>query len=247
MIQLGHCDINLVEHCNFRCTACSHVSPFAKPFYMGIRDMVRDLEMLKPFARFEMVTLVGGEPLLHPAIVDFIRMAHHSGIAEKVCVITNGSLLPKMSEEFWEALEVLRISIYGKLDKAILPMAEERAERHGFELKSWPYPEFFYQLKSTPDDGIESFKACPWKSNCYTVHLGKFYLCPQSIFMPPRFLGHASTDGLPLEGLTEEKLSAYINRTEPFEACKICCAGEKKAFPWKESKNRTEWLKESTL
>lgn len=247
MIHLPHLDCNITTVCNFRCAACSHASPFSEPYWMTVETMVRDLEMLNPFVHFEQLCLVGGEPTLHKDLLAFMDAGKASGIADKLCVVTNGSRLREMPMEFWETLEVLRLSIYARLQPDIYSHAEAMEDTYGFDLQAWEYPEFFKQLKSVPDDGVESFKHCEWRSDCYTVHEGHFYLCPQSAFFPPRFLGHESTDGLPLEGLTEEKLTAYLNRTEPFEACKICCAGEKKAFPWKESKNRTEWLKDSTL
>lgn len=246
MIDLGHLDINVVLHCNKRCVSCSHASPFARPFFMKVEDMVADLDALKPLAHFEMVTLVGGEPLLHPQLIAFMKAAAESGICDKVCVITNGILLPKMPDEFWKELQVLRLSIYGGLDPAIKPMAEQRGIDDGFEFQPYEYPEFFKQLKAVPDDGVESFKSCEWKSNCYTAHLGRFYLCPQSAFFPNRFMDHESKDGLPLAGLTEEALSSYLNRVEPFEACKICCASKKAAAPWRES-NRKDWVALSTL
>lgn len=242
MIALEHLDVNIVTHCNKTCVSCSHASPYSKPFYMKLDDMIRDLDDLKNVAHFELVTLVGGEPLLHPQLVAFMHAAKASGICDKVCVVTNGSLLPRMKEEFWSALEVLRLSIYGSIKPNILPLAQERAEVHGFELLAWEYPEFYKQLKLRPDDGVESFRKCEWKTNCFTVHLGSFYLCPQSIFFPPRFMHSVPQDGLLLEGITEEKLEAFLNRTEPFEACKICLAGEKAAAPWREAPKR-DWEK----
>lgn len=248
MITLPHLDCNITTVCNFRCASCSHASPFSAPYWMTVETMVRDLEMLKPFVHFEQLCLVGGEPTLHKDLLRFAYAGKLTGIADQLCVVTNGSRVKEMAHEFWELIDVLRLSIYGRLDaEVIIPFLKAKVELYDFELAAWEYPEFFKQLKAVPDDGVESFRTCEWRSDCYTVHEGHFYLCPQSALFPPRFLGHESTDGLPLEGLTEEKLSAYINRTKPFEACRICCAGEKKAFPWKESKNRTDWVKDSTL
>lgn len=245
VITLEHLDVNVVTHCNKRCVSCSHASPFTKPEFMSVKEMVDDLKVLKEFAHFEMLCLVGGEPLLHPNLLEFMREGAESGICDKVCVITNGVLLPKMPEEFWNELQVLRLSIYGGLDPTIKPMAEQRGIDHQFEFQPYEYPEFFKQLKGVPDDGVESFKNCAWKSNCYTVHKGFFHLCPQSLFFPNRFLGHQSNDGLSLQDLSEEKLKSYIERVEPFETCKICCAGDKTAAPWRES-GRSEWVTLST-
>lgn len=242
MINLGHLDINLANHCNYTCMDCSHASPYSRPFFMDVTSMVEDLSKLRKIAHFELVTLVGGEPLLHPKIVDFMKAAKATGISDKVCVVTNGSLLPRMKPDFWSSLEMLRISMYGKFDPKIMELAAGQAAIHGFAIHAWPYPNFFKQLKDVRDDGVKSFQSCPWKSDCYTAHLGKFYLCPQSAFYPKRFMESDHDDGLPIAGLTESELDKYLHRTEPFLACQICMAGEKKPFPWRTSE-RDEWIK----
>lgn len=247
MIHLPHLDVNPTLVCSYQCVSCSHASPFSKPYWMKVETMVRDLEALKPFVHFDQLCFAGGEPTLCKNLTEFMDAGEASGIADEVCVITNGSQLHKMTEEFWKRLKALRLSIYARLDAKAITLAEEKALEYGFRLDAWPYHEFYAQLKKVSDDGVEAFKSCEWRKDCWTCHEGHFYACPQAAFFPERFLGHESRDGLSIEGLTEEKLHAYMNRTEPFEACKICCAGEKKAFPWKEAKSRTEWVKESTL
>lgn len=247
MIELNHVDVGCVSHCPKKCVSCSHASPYMKPWFMDVGQMVSDLNALKPFVHFNQVALVGGEPLLHPKLMEFIHAAKEVGIADEVCVVTNGMLLPKMNTAFWESLDSLRLSIYGNLNPDILPLAKLKAEIHGFRLDAWEYKEFFLQLKSKPDDGVESFNRCEWRRDCFGIHQGKFYLCPQSLHFSERFLGHESAAGLPLENLTEAKLRAYLDRTEPFEACSICCGGEKIAAPWREAKSKRDWLEGSTL
>lgn len=205
----------------------------------------RDLNALSLHAHFQMICLVGGEPTLHPKLLEFLLIARESGIADQVVVVTNGSRLKQMPPAFWKSIDVLRYSMYGKRDMDVLPFAEHQCAESGVELQAWEYPEFFKQFKATPDDGVESFKNCAWKSDCFTVHEGAFYLCPQSAFFPSRILGKNSTAGLPLLGMTEEKLNNFLNRSAPFAACKICCAGDKIPAPWKEA-SVVEWKQEST-
>lgn len=248
MITLPHLDVNVTTVCNFRCVSCSHASPFSDPYWMEVETMVRDLKSLREVVHFEQVCLVGGEPTLHADLGVMMDEALLSGIADKLCVVTNGSRLKTLTDSFYGRMQgqVLRLSIYGRLDADVLPFAQAKAEEFGFDLQAWPYDRFYKQLKSVPDDGAESFKSCEWRSDCYTVHEGHFYLCPQSAFFPKRFMNSDVNDGLSLEGITEEKLNAYLNRTEPFEACKICCAGSKISAPWREA-NKSEWKLASTL
>jgi len=43
---------------------------------------------------------LGGEPLLHPGIIEFIILAKELGIGRRVQVVTNGILLNRMGERF---------------------------------------------------------------------------------------------------------------------------------------------------
>lgn len=246
MIELPHLDLNITTVCNFRCASCSHGSPFSLPYWMKLETAGADLLKLSKVAHFEMLCLVGGEPTLHPEIVEFLKIAGNSPIADDIVVVTNGSKLDTMPDSFWNNIDVLRLSIYPKLPASVLEFAQAKCLKHDVTLLAWHYPEFFKQLKTNLDDGVESFKNCSWRSDCYTVHEGHFYLCPQSAFFPERLMRQKSTAGLPLDGITEETLQAFLDRTEPFEACKICCAGDKVLAPWKES-TKKDWAKDSTL
>lgn len=248
MLNLDHLDLNITTQCNFRCVSCSHASPFSDPYHMKVETAVRDLESLSKFVHLKMVCAVGGEPTISPNLLTFLDAMKASGIADQVCVITNGSRLDKMAKEFWQKIDILRVSIYQKLDPKILETAQAASLEYGFELQAWPYPEFFQQLKAVPDDGQESFNQCPYKTDCYTVHEGHFYLCPQSAFFPKRFMGlDENVDGLALDGMTDESLDKFMNRTNPLSACRICMGGHKISKPWEEAKNKLEWIEKSTF
>ncbi len=244
MIKLGHCDINCVEHCNMACVNCSHASPVASPWQMPLEMIERDLTALKPIVNFHNINLVGGETLLHKEIVEVMRLVKRIRIDVSTTVITNGTLLPRMAEEFWQELECLSISIYPTLKPECLALARSKQAQYGFGLGERVFTEFHRQFRKEPNDGSH-FSTCHWKSDCYTVHEGYFFLCPQSVFFNKRFLNEAAhIDGLPIEGLTEAKLHAFIHRTEPLNACRICMANEMKPAPWREAPRR-EWLEVS--
>jgi hypothetical protein len=215
---------------------------------MTPETMAKDLASLKPFLHFNRIQLVGGEPTLHPELPELLRVAKKSGVGDFVSIITNGALLPKMEDEFWNELQILQLSVYGKLDKSVIPFAQEKARKHGFDFYMAEFTEFYVQFKPVPDDGADSFRNCHWKMNCFTVHEGHFYLCPQAAFFPALFQDLPErVDGFPLDGLTEEKLEAYMNRQEPFNACKVCLGSVANRIPWREAKNKEDWIKGSTL
>lgn len=237
MIEILHLDLNIVEHCNYGCSNCSHFSPLHKPWSMSLEEIERDLTILKPILKPQNLNVVGGEPTLHQDIVEILRLLKRIRIDVQTHVITNGSMLRYMHGDFWKNLEGLKLSIYGKLDPEIPKFAAAKASEYGFFYEPTEFKEFYRQFKKTPDDGVESFKKCFWKTNCYTVHRGFFYLCPQSTFFD-------LNQGLPLDGITEELLFLYMNRDDPMAACRFCAAADLSPHPWQES-TRKEWLDES--
>lgn len=241
MISLGHIDWNISEACNMACVSCSHAAPVAPAGFLSLDVIERDLLTLKPFLRCHANQLVGGEPLLHRDIVEIMRLMKRVRMDAATVVITNGTLLPRMEEEFWRELEYLSISVYPVLKAECLELAREKQKQYGFGLGERVFTEFHRQFRKEPNDGAH-FSTCHWKSDCYTVHEGHFFLCPQSVFFNKRFLNEAAhIDGLSLDGITEEKLNAFLHRTEPLNACRICMANEMKPAPWREAP-RKEWL-----
>jgi len=243
MIAVEHLDLNVARHCNLRCVSCSHYSPIASRWLMPLDMIERDLLALRPILKPRSVNVVGGEPLLHPEIAEILKLLKRIRIDEKTVVITNGTLLPRMRDDFWRELECLKISIYATLKPEILELAEAKCAEFGFELTSESFPEFFVQIKSVPDDGEESFKKCKWKSDCYTVHDGYFYLCPQSAFYP--HVGHG--DALILTGITERLLREFMDSPEPLHACSTCAAADLIPRAWSEERNADEWRRKSTV
>lgn len=244
MITIGHLDLNIVEHCNMTCVNCSHASPVAAPWSMTLETIERDLLALKPILRCRNLNLVGGEPLLHKQLVEIMRLVKSIRIDETTCVITNGTLLPRMGAEFWSELEYLSISVYPTLPPANVNLAESKSREFAFGLGTRVFTDFHRQFRNEPNDGSH-FASCHWKSDCFTVHEGHFYLCPQSAFFPKRFTGAPENiDGYPLAEVSEEGLQLFIERTVPLTACRICMANEMKSAPWQEA-TRKEWLETS--
>src|SRR5215468_9712469 len=96
------------RRCNLACTYCNEFDDFSPP--IPVDEMIRRIDRLA-YLKTAIVTIRGGEPLLHPEIEAIIkRIRHHGMIAG---LITNGYLLtPKKITALNEAgLEHLQISI----------------------------------------------------------------------------------------------------------------------------------------
>lgn len=102
------CSLYLTDKCNLDCSYCteydnSKAHPKLEDLKLWIRK-IRDLGTMR-------ISLVGGEPLMHPNVVEIVRFCRELGFATSLT--TNGFLLTrKLLQELEEAgLQVMQISV----------------------------------------------------------------------------------------------------------------------------------------
>jgi len=77
-----------IRRCNLSCTYCNEYDDFSKP--VSVEEMTRRIDKLADLGT-SIVTMSGGEPLLHPELDTLIRRVRHHGMISGM--ITNGYLL----------------------------------------------------------------------------------------------------------------------------------------------------------
>lgn len=108
-------------YCNFKCIYCLHSQPADKiPFKKALMSydvFTRGVDGIAKFPdRLKSMIFVGmGEPLFNGAISEMVAYAKKADVAEKIEIVTNGSLLTHdMSDRLIDAgLDRLRISVEG--------------------------------------------------------------------------------------------------------------------------------------
>src|ERR1700691_183835 len=93
-------ELNVVENCNLSCRSCSHLSPVVSKHRVDLGSVERDLSLLGRHYHAETRRVCGAEPLLHPDIISIAGEIRRSGVADRICLVTNGVLLPRMGVEF---------------------------------------------------------------------------------------------------------------------------------------------------
>lgn len=80
----------VTDYCNLDCVYC-----YAKPFSGRRMNSKRALELVREFGELGVfdITFAGGEPMLHPEIVDMVAAATAGGM--RVGVLSNGVSLPQ--------------------------------------------------------------------------------------------------------------------------------------------------------
>lgn len=228
------------------CVGCSHGAPIRKGL-IDIGTFKVDVERMAKIVKIRRFALSGGEPLLHPQIEELIEIAKFLDIAKEIMVLTNGLLLDKQPESFWEKLDVLRVSRYpGQLKDKQIKEWKSHAEHYGAEFLCLDIPKFYKPFFNKPreeEDIIDLFKNCPYYNKCSAIYNGWYYPCSQASFYPEIVGLSKNMDGLLIETLTPEKLVQESQKDIPLVSCHKC--SYKQEFSWKQT-TKEKWLEDST-
>jgi MoaA/NifB/PqqE/SkfB family radical SAM enzyme len=204
------------------------------------------------------IVLEGGEPLLHPKLIDVIEVVRENFTSGEIIIVTNGILLNKQPDEFWDACRKNRINIrithYPiKLDFESL---KNKAKNEAVSLEYWggnnaPIKSMWKRLLdlSGAQDLEHSWKYCHEANNCANLKDGKIYPCDTIYYVRHlnKYFGINMTisknDVLELDSVHNlDEILTFVSTPPPF--CRYC---KKKDFvtglKWEVSKKEiSEWV-----
>lgn len=155
------------NHCNLKCVTCPQgIGYKAEKGYMNIEAYKKVLAELTPFSPMMISLHLGGEPLLHPALPEMIRLAKQSGF--EVTFASNAALLTSERAEEVVKAGVDGITVNFSPDKDNFEKNYKGTKwdlilgniRHLLEMKKsegWSKPIFSIQLLSE-DSGDDRVK-----------------------------------------------------------------------------------------
>lgn len=186
-LKISYFLYEIVHHCNLNCKSCDHCAPIAKPEFEDINVFIKDLKrMTQLFDEINTFAIMGGEPLLHPNINDFIVNSAKIFLNTYIQLWTNGILLTEMDEKFWETLSkhkiILIITKYGiELDiERIRFLCKKYNINYVFSENSNIKEKFFCKstYKISGDVKItNTHKQCYQGLYCHQLENGKLYKC----------------------------------------------------------------------
>jgi MoaA/NifB/PqqE/SkfB family radical SAM enzyme len=254
--RLHHLDVHLTDHCNLNCRSCEHYSSISKPVFTDLSTFEADLTRLAGlFEGIDQVYLLGGEPLLHPQVEEFVRVARKHLPGTRICLMTNGVLVPKMGDSFWGALHetetILLCDQYpGVADvEAITALGAE----HGVVVEFVQATEQFFRAPidlSGTCDPQESFVRCTGVSNCATIKDGRMYPCAHIAYadiLRERFdieqLHPGPEDSISVHGdATGDDIVDFLMSPVPW--CANCDYPALEYFEWgRTSRSIDEWVR----
>jgi hypothetical protein len=131
-------ETDVVGHCNLNCKSCHHFSPLADQYFVKTEIFEKDFARLSQLAgrHNENIDIMGGEPLLHPEISTLLEIARKY-FDGPINIVTNGLVLEKMNEIFWESCRKnnIRIIVTSYPIKINVKQIKKLAKKHSVALK----------------------------------------------------------------------------------------------------------------
>lgn len=251
-------DIEVTEHCNLNCKGCESLAPLAEEEYLNLDACEKDLKKLSEISNGEVnhINILGGEPLLHPEITQFVKMTRRYFPIGRITLVTNGILTMSMDELFWDVCRenevifgVTRYPINLNLDEIEKYVKGKKVKFcwFGGDRRNDGWVHTIIDLEGRMNE-TESFLNCWNANNCTVVEHGKLFPCPK-VAKIAHFnekyrtnLHISEKDYLEIDKIKSlEEIMNFLARPIPF--CRYC---RPKAFyveKWGVSKKDiSEWL-----
>lgn len=253
-------EINLVDHCNLNCQCCNHFSPIAKENYIDTDILQKQLRRVSELFNncVGNIMLLGGEPLLHKKICECMLITRKEFPTAHIQIYTNGILLPKMSDQFWETcrkadvqIMLTRYPITFDYDICI-----ERANKENVEISyNWESEDkqkTTYRLPIELNGGnnpYTNFALCDHANRCIVLKNERFYTCPFGAYvniLNERFDKHfPQNDKNSISIYEVDSKEAIIDfLKKPIKLCEYCnVCNYKWDIPWRVSRRELkEWV-----
>jgi MoaA/NifB/PqqE/SkfB family radical SAM enzyme len=213
-----------MRRCNLACTYCNEFDDFSKP--VPIEEMYRRIDKLGALGT-SVVTISGGEPLMHPELDDVIRRIRANGMIAGL--ITNGYLLvaERIQRLNRAGLEWLQISIDNvnpdEVSKKSLKVLDKKLQLLA------EHADFHVNINSVVNafqDNIAKGQPNDWRCRAgarylYICEDGLVHYCSQQRGYPGVPLESYSKDDLRREYLTEKGCAPH---------CTVSCVHQVSIF-----------------
>lgn len=180
--------IHITDHCNLNCRGCDNFSPLSPEVFASLDVFEKDCARISELSngKVQEIQLLGGEPLLHPQVIDFMNTARKHFPSVSIKLVSNGILIPKQKDDFWDACRKNNIEI-------VVTKYPIKIDHDGIELLARKHHVSFEFYGSTADveknmqcmpldlegtqNPTDSFLRCSSANRCVSLDNGKIYTC----------------------------------------------------------------------
>lgn len=190
----------------------------------------------------------GGEPLLHPDILHFIRYVRKSRIATKIEIVSNGVLIHKIDDAIFRDIDGITISGYpdNNFNHSKYVLARKKCKKYNTSIRIHRINRFRISQLDYPNDSNtlinQIFNSCQSVNTFYaqTFYEGRFYACSRPLYLNS-YLKHkrkSSQEFKIIDGISLHKdqllqrLVAYLHRKNHLASCRYCFGTVGKTIAW---------------
>ena len=249
-------EIQLAEHCNLNCFGCNHFSQIAQKEFLSLETFTKDLTRLSEISKgfIGNLRLMGGEPLLNPNCIEFFSITRELFPQSAIWLVTNGILLPKQNDDFYDACHKNNIEIRPTKYPINIDwqLVEDKCKEHKVALT------FFNEgqvektsVKFTLDpkglcDNYHSFTRCEMANHCVQLKNGRLFTCP-----PAAHIEHfnkkyeekfevSELDSIDIYKAKDyQEILSFLAKPIPF--CRYCKVSQwAEVGPWRASKYKKD-------
>lgn len=253
--------VNILDHCNLRCKGCDHFACIADPYFVPIDTIRRDVERMSEVLHGDNVikiAVMGGEPLLHPDLLEILEIIRINFPYAIIRLTTNGLLLLQQTDSFWKVCREQGITIVNTkypinldFDKMKEVACREKVRFQYFEdTGDETVKKSFKKVINLKGDcnPVKSFAECHISNYGNFLMEGKFYGCPFSC-QSSRIFNQKFDQNLRITENDYLDIYKVINMQELFDFaarpkayCRYC-SGLIRGFEWTRSKQEMcEWV-----
>jgi MoaA/NifB/PqqE/SkfB family radical SAM enzyme len=227
----------IIDNCNLSCKNCSSFCPVAKEKFISVENFTKDMKRIAELTGGNVlrINLSGGEPLLHPDLLELLSIARSLFPKSKLRIGTNALLLSKKSDEFWKKIKetntafiITRYPI--KIDwKTINKRSDEfdvGIEYQGLEIGKKTTHHMPLDMTGSLDPQ-KNFKRCAMANGCISFKDGKFYTCAAPAMIDifndyfNKNLGEGQENGIDIHKAKNiEEILNFLAKPIPF--CRYC-------------------------
>jgi len=192
-------EINMADHCNISCQMCDHYSQLSEERFVGLDIFERDIRRMGEIFdhKIACISLLGGEPTLHPNLIQCAEITRREFPDAEIIILTNGLLLLKLENgpqgNLWQVCRDndihITVTLYPlNFDYSAL---ERKAKEYGValamssnihadELTKIVKITDKHTFDLTGEAGKEYFLSCGYFNKFNVLKDGRYYMCPVS-------------------------------------------------------------------
>lgn len=230
-------EIHVADYCNLNCRGCTHFSPIFEREIPEFDVRINDIMLLKKkFSSIVHFSILGGEPLLNPDIVRYIKETRKLLPNTYLQIVTNGLLIPRLSEDVFVCIKenrvVVSISEYEPTHRQIEQIRDKLNQYQiPYCIRSYDSKQKFNKPLSLSEKS--KYPNICISNGCVNVWNGKIARCPTLMYVQK--FNKVFAKNLPTEGILDlrdcpsgEELLEILQQQVPL--CKHCILCE---IEWK--------------